>query len=57
MPLFAGKRDDGVDGRIRLLKRELEKRTQIPFTAMPYLFLLHPIQGPGLDQNNELNPV
>ena len=34
MPLFAGKRDGGMDGRIRLLKRGTEKRTQIPFARM-----------------------
>ena len=57
IPIFAYKRLDGMDGRIRLLKRGPDKKTQIPYALMPYLFHMARIQRPYLDQNSELSPV
>ena len=38
MPIFAYKRLDGMEGRIRLLKRGTEKRTQIPYALIHTYF-------------------
>ena len=57
MPLFAAKRPDGMDGRIRLLKKGSEKRTRLPYFPYALFISSGPYSKAYLDQNNQLNPV